>query len=65
LLPEKVATNVKQFVIKVAKCKQSSSFTSIQILNHFTNFQNTTEERDGKGSWPMSNFWKNIKVRQK
>jgi hypothetical protein len=44
--------NVKSFVIKVAKCKQSNILTSIQTtkLNQYncTNYQQATKAKDGK-----------------
>jgi hypothetical protein len=49
---KKVVLNVKRFVIKIVKCKQSSILTSIQ--NTITVLI-AKEQNDGSGNWPMSN----------
>jgi hypothetical protein len=42
-----VAKNVKLFVVKVAKCKQSSILTSIKNTLNFTDCQKAKDENDG------------------
>jgi hypothetical protein len=50
---KKVKLNVKLFVIKVAKCKQSSILTSIEILNPYicTNSKKVTKAKDGSANF--------------
>jgi hypothetical protein len=58
---------MKLFVIKVAKCKQSSIFLlpyKILIYYKCSYCQNATEEKDDWGNWPMSNCLATIKVHQ-
>jgi hypothetical protein len=54
------------YVIKVAKCKQSSILIQYNILIHYNcaYCQKVTDEEDGSGNWSMSNFLDTIKVHQ-
>jgi hypothetical protein len=53
-IEKKLALNVKLFVMKVAKCKQSSILTSYKILIHCN--QEAKSAKDGSGNWPMCNL---------
>jgi hypothetical protein len=51
---KKVAINVKLFVMKAEKCKQSSILTPVQkkqIYNNCIYCQKATDEEDGPGNW--------------
>jgi hypothetical protein len=55
---------VKPFVIKVAKFKYSGILTSTPSVCYESNFcHKATEQNDGLGNWPMSNFLETIKVK--
>jgi hypothetical protein len=58
---KKIAINVHHFVMK-----QSSILTSIQkfTVTVLAKSQNSTDEKDGSGNWPMNIFLDTIKVHQ-
>jgi wyosine [tRNA(Phe)-imidazoG37] synthetase (radical SAM superfamily) len=66
LSPDERSAKCKLFVIKVAKCKQSSFFYfHTKCWNHCTYCQLAKQTKDGTGNLPMSNILKTLTGHQK